>query len=73
MEEHKVRLLGNRLIRRIFGPEREEVTNDEGRKVHKEEFHFYSVITVHLFTVTIYIHQLDATLFKKVYSFLKHI
>jgi hypothetical protein len=33
----------------------------------------YSVITVHLFTVTIYIHQLDATLFKKLYSFLKHI
>jgi hypothetical protein len=25
----------------------------------------YSVITVHLFTVTIYIHQLDAPLFKK--------
>jgi hypothetical protein len=34
---------------------------------------FYSVITVHLFTVTIYTHQLDATLFKKLYSFLKHI
>jgi hypothetical protein len=33
----------------------------------------YSVITVHLFTVTIYIQQLDATLFKKLYSFLKHI
>jgi hypothetical protein len=29
----------------------------------------YSVITVHLFTFTIYIHQLDATLFKKLYSF----
>jgi hypothetical protein len=33
----------------------------------------YSVITVHLVTVTIYTHQLDATLFKKLYSFLKHI
>jgi hypothetical protein len=32
---------------------------------------FYSVITVHLLTVTIYIHQLDATLFKKLYSFFK--
>jgi hypothetical protein len=38
----------------------------------KLEFYvLYSVITVHLFTVTIYIHQLDATLFKKLYSFLK--
>jgi hypothetical protein len=38
-----------------------------------EVYLLYSVITVHLFTVTIYIHQLDATLFKKLYSFLKHI
>jgi hypothetical protein len=30
----------------------------------------YCVITVHLFTVTI---QLDATLFKELYSFFKHI
>jgi hypothetical protein len=43
------------------------------KKKYKHSFVFYSVITVHLFTVTIYIHQLDATLFKKLYSFLKHI
>ena len=30
-----------------------------------------SIITVHLFTVTIYIHQLDALYLKKLYSFLK--
>jgi hypothetical protein len=40
MKEHNLRLLGNRLIMRIFGPEREEVTNGYGRKFHEEELHY---------------------------------
>jgi hypothetical protein len=38
--------------------------------VKKFPVFFESLIFI---TVTIYIHQLDATLFKKLYSFLKHI
>jgi hypothetical protein len=40
-------------------------TPDMFVKFNKSHYIFYSVITVHLFTVTIYTHQLDATLFKK--------
>jgi hypothetical protein len=38
MEEHRLRVFENRVLRRIFGPERDEVT--EGwRKLHNEELH----------------------------------
>jgi hypothetical protein len=35
-EEHRPRVFGNRVLRRIFGPKRDEVTG-EWRKLHNEE------------------------------------
>jgi hypothetical protein len=37
-EEHRLRVIENRVLRRIFGPKREEVTG-EWRKLHSEELH----------------------------------
>jgi hypothetical protein len=37
-EEHKLRVFGNRVLRRIFGPNREEVTGGL-RRLHNEELH----------------------------------
>jgi hypothetical protein len=37
-EEHRLRVFENRVLRRIFGPKRDEVT-DEWRKLHNEELH----------------------------------
>jgi hypothetical protein len=37
-EEHRLRVFENRVLRRIFGPKRDEVTGD-GRKLHNEELH----------------------------------
>jgi hypothetical protein len=37
-EEHRLRVLENRVIRRMFGPKRDEVTGD-WRKLHSEELH----------------------------------
>jgi hypothetical protein len=37
-EEHKLRVFENRVLRRIFGIKRDEVTGD-WRKLHNEEFH----------------------------------
>jgi hypothetical protein len=37
-EEHRLRVFENRLLRRIFGPKRDEVTGG-WRKVHNEELH----------------------------------
>jgi hypothetical protein len=37
-EEHRLRVFENRVLRRIFGPKRDEVTGD-WRKLHNEEFH----------------------------------
>jgi hypothetical protein len=37
-EEHILRLSENRILKRIFGPERDEVTG-ESRKLHSEELH----------------------------------
>jgi hypothetical protein len=37
-KEHKLRVLENRVLRRIFGPRRDEVT-EEWRKLHNEELH----------------------------------
>jgi hypothetical protein len=37
-EEHTLRVFENRVLRRIFGPKRDEVTGD-WRKLHNEELH----------------------------------
>jgi hypothetical protein len=37
-EEHRLRVFENRVLRRIFGPRRDEVTG-ERRKLHSEELH----------------------------------
>jgi hypothetical protein len=37
-EEHRLRIFENRVLRRIFGPKRKEVTIG-WRKLRKEEFH----------------------------------
>jgi hypothetical protein len=37
-EEHRLRVFENRILRRIFGPKRDEVTR-EWRKLHNEELH----------------------------------
>jgi hypothetical protein len=37
-EEHRLRVFENRVLSRIFGPKRDEVTG-EWRKLHNEEFH----------------------------------
>jgi hypothetical protein len=37
-EEHRLTVFENRVLRRIFGPKRCEVTGD-GRKLHNEELH----------------------------------
>jgi hypothetical protein len=37
-EEHRLRVFENRVLRRIFGPKRDEVMR-EWRKLHNEEFH----------------------------------
>jgi hypothetical protein len=37
-EEHRLRVFEKRVLRRIFGPKRVEVTGD-WRKIHNEELH----------------------------------
>jgi hypothetical protein len=37
-EEHRLRVFGNRVLRTIFGPKRDEVAGGEG-KLHNEELH----------------------------------
>jgi hypothetical protein len=37
-EEHRLRVFENRVLRRIFGPNRDEVTGGR-RKLHNEELH----------------------------------
>jgi hypothetical protein len=37
-EEHRLRVFENRVLRRIFGPKRDEVTGERG-KLHNEELH----------------------------------
>jgi hypothetical protein len=37
-EEHRLGVFENRVLRRIFGPKRDEVTR-EWRKLHNEELH----------------------------------
>jgi hypothetical protein len=43
-EEHRLRVFENRVLRKIFGPERDEVTR-EWRKLHSEELYglYYSL------------------------------
>jgi hypothetical protein len=40
-EEHRLRVFENRMLRRILGPKRDEVTGG-WRKLHNEELHLYS-------------------------------
>jgi hypothetical protein len=45
-EERRLRVLENRVLRRIFGPKRDEVTG-EWRKLHNEELNgLYSVSNI---------------------------
>jgi hypothetical protein len=48
-EEHRLRMFANRVLRRIFGPKRDEVTG-EWRKLHNEEirdlYSLPSIITI---------------------------
>jgi hypothetical protein len=37
-EEHRLRMYENRVLRRMFGPKREKVT-EEGRRLHNVKFH----------------------------------
>jgi hypothetical protein len=37
-EDHRLRVFENRVLKRIFGPRRDEVTGD-WRKLHNEELH----------------------------------
>jgi hypothetical protein len=37
-EEHRLRVFENRVLRRIFGPKRDEMIGDS-RQLHVEEFH----------------------------------
>jgi hypothetical protein len=37
-EKHRLRVFENRMLKRIFGPKRDEVTGD-WRKLHNEELH----------------------------------
>jgi hypothetical protein len=43
MEEHTLRVFENRVLRRIFGPKRDEVTG-EWRKLHSDELHIFVLI-----------------------------
>jgi hypothetical protein len=38
MEEHRMEVFENRVLKRIFGPNRDEVTGDR-RNMHNEELH----------------------------------
>jgi hypothetical protein len=45
-EEHRLRVFENRVLRRIFGPNSDEVIG-EWRKLHNEELHiFYSYLNI---------------------------
>jgi hypothetical protein len=45
-EEHRLRVFENRVLRRMFGPKRDEVTG-EWRKLHSDELHIlYSSPTI---------------------------
>jgi hypothetical protein len=43
-KEHRFRVFGNRVLRRIFGPKREEVTGGD-RKFHNEKRHKLKIAT----------------------------
>jgi hypothetical protein len=44
-EEHRLKVFENRVLKRIFGPKRDEVTG--GRKLHDKEYHdLYSLPSI---------------------------
>jgi hypothetical protein len=46
IKEHRLRVFENRVLRRIFGPKRDEMTG-EWRKLHNQEFHdLYSSLSI---------------------------
>ena len=47
-EEHRLRVFENRVLRRIFGPKRDEVTG-EWRKLHDDELSVLIVIVIIVF------------------------
>jgi hypothetical protein len=42
-QEHRLRVFESRMLRRIFGPKRDEVTGG-WRKLHNEELHDWRII-----------------------------
>jgi hypothetical protein len=48
-EEHRLRVFENRVLRRVFGSKRDEVTG-EWRKVHSEELNIFSLPQISLGT-----------------------
>jgi hypothetical protein len=45
-EEHRLRVFENRVLRRIFGPKKDEETG-KWRKLHNEELHKLVLLTKH--------------------------
>jgi hypothetical protein len=45
VEERRLRVFENRVLRRIFGPKRDKITG-EWRKLHNEELNLYSSPTI---------------------------
>jgi len=41
-EEHRLRVFENRVLKRIFGPKRDQVT-DEWRKLHEQQLNDFSL------------------------------
>jgi hypothetical protein len=56
-KEHRLRVFENRVLRRIFGTKRDEVTGD-WRKLHNEELHaFIFIYTPVLFKINLFLIQ----------------
>jgi hypothetical protein len=51
LEEHRLKVFKNRVLRRIFGPRSEDVTED-WRKLHNEDFHDSYSQPIHRVTKT---------------------
>jgi hypothetical protein len=43
MVEHRLRVSGNRVLRRIFGPRKDEMTGS-WRKLHNKELHNFCIL-----------------------------
>jgi hypothetical protein len=65
-EEHRVRVFENRLLRRTFGPRRDEVTGD-WRKLHNKELH-----NLYLSVKAVNIYKLNMQPFRKLPAILRN-